>query len=57
MRNEIKICSICEEEFTGWGNNAEPVNDGECCKECNWKIVIPTRLNNRKTYETQQKEN
>lgn len=53
-------CSICGKEIqkdpmTGWeeGNNAQPVNDGRCCNECNINIVIPRRLReiNRKIYK------
>ncbi len=38
------ICSICGKEFEGFGNNAEPVNDGICCDKCNTEVVIPRRL-------------
>lgn len=38
------VCSICGKEFDGFGNNAEPVNDGLCCDKCNNDIVIPRRL-------------
>jgi hypothetical protein len=51
-------CSICNEEIKGMvvyrdghpevpyqgGNNAEPVNGGRCCDECNFSVVIPARL-------------
>jgi len=43
-------CSICNKEIAvkegGWdsGNNAQPVNDGRCCDECNATVVIPARL-------------
>lgn len=42
-------CSICEKcipEKNGWsqGNNAQPVNNGRCCDECNARVVIPARL-------------
>ena len=43
------ICSICnceiEVEHGGWykGHNAEPF-EGRCCKACNDKVVIPTRI-------------
>ena len=52
-------CSICKEEIKGMvvtdskgnqsvpyqgGNNAQPVNDGRCCDDCNLKVVIPARL-------------
>lgn len=43
-------CSICDGpipvEHGTWtqGHNAEPVNDGRCCRECNDAVVIPARL-------------
>jgi len=44
-------CSICglpiePEKLSGWdqGNNAEPVNDGRCCNDCNATVVIPRRF-------------
>ncbi len=42
-------CSICFgeiEKVGGWdqGNNAQPVNDGRCCGECNSTVVIPARM-------------
>ena len=37
-------CVICGKEFDGYGNNAEPVQVGICCDECNAKQVIPARL-------------
>nr|DAZ27140.1 MAG TPA: zinc-ribbon domain protein [Caudoviricetes sp.] len=42
--NDKHVCSICGKEFNGFGNNAEPVNDGLCCDKCNDDIVIPRRL-------------
>lgn len=45
------VCSICQSEFGdtgfghGFGNNAQPINDGRCCDRCNAGIVIPARLN------------
>ena len=41
---EKRVCSICGMEFTGYGNNAEPINDGICCDECNIGAVIPRRM-------------
>ena len=41
---EKRVCSICGREFTGYGNNAEPINDGICCDECNIGTVIPRRM-------------
>lgn len=47
------ICCICGEPIKisslGWalGNNAYPYgneNNNRCCDDCNWNIVIPTRI-------------
>lgn len=43
-------CSICFKEIenkNGWdkGNNAEPVNNGRCCDNCNSTVVVPARIN------------
>jgi hypothetical protein len=46
---ELK-CSICKGpipvEHGTWkyGHNAEPVNSGRCCGNCNTMVVIPMRL-------------
>ena len=43
-------CSICglaiDIQIGGWseGHNAEPVNSGRCCSDCNAMVVIPRRL-------------
>jgi|TARA_R100000482_G_scaffold91759_1_gene37816 hypothetical protein len=43
--NKIKICVICKEEFTGWGNNPAPIKEeGECCDTCDNEKVIPARM-------------
>jgi len=55
MKIEMKICSICGdnidiqykengEPYWSGGHNAQPVNDGICCSECNMTVVLPTRL-------------
>ena len=52
------ICSICGKEFEGYGNNAEPVNDGRCCDKCNEEVVIPRRLadlNKKEPVDVKQK--
>jgi hypothetical protein len=47
---EEMFSSICGEPNEPWpgsggyGNNAEPINDGQCCDECNGKRVLPARL-------------
>ena len=37
-------CSICKEKIKGYGHNAEPVNNGRCCDDCNVKVVIKKRI-------------
>ena len=43
-------CSICKEKITadpfGWegGCNAQPINDGKCCHQCDITVVIPFRI-------------
>jgi hypothetical protein len=46
-------CSICNNEIEKeivngkvehTGHNAQPVNDGRCCDNCNQTVVIPARL-------------
>jgi hypothetical protein len=39
----VQACSICGKAFTGFGNDAWPVNDGRCCDQCNAERVIPAR--------------
>lgn len=59
------ICCICSNEFEGWGNNAQPVANGQCCDYCNIHKVIPARLKEprcrdcvewRKTYKGAKEE-
>lgn len=39
-----KICSICEQPFREFSNNAEPINDGRCCAYCDDYVVTPARI-------------
>jgi hypothetical protein len=42
---KYKVCCICKVGFIGYGNNPSPVKEeGRCCDECNWRVVIPARL-------------
>ena len=43
--NKKKVCSICEKTYEGYGNNAEPINEGRCCDKCNSTVVLNQRLN------------
>ena len=47
MGHKNQKCVICEENFTEWGNNPEPIKtmeQGTCCNECNDLVVSPFRL-------------
>ncbi|MBR3552962.1 MAG: DUF3846 domain-containing protein [Clostridia bacterium] len=37
-------CCLCGKELGTFGNNAWPLSDGECCDDCNGKLVIPQRI-------------
>ena len=41
---EFGTCSICGELYDHYGNNAQPINDGRCCYDCNAQQVVPARL-------------
>jgi hypothetical protein len=43
-KTKAKVCSICHEQYTGYGNNAQPLNNGRCCNHCNDAEVIPARI-------------
>lgn len=58
-------CSICGKEidkqydkngkmFWDEGHNAEPINSGRCCSNCNDNLVIPRRIID--LYERKHKE-
>lgn len=42
---ETGICCICGKEYTHWGNNPYPIKeDGRCCDDCNFSVVLAARL-------------
>lgn len=49
MGNVKEICVICNVEYKGYGNNAEPIKKGDCCDHCNTHRVIPARLRQMET--------
>ena len=64
----IRLCSICEEPIKPlytdegviyWysGNNAQPINDGRCCDQCNNTDVIPARIEMRRNFFKSPEEN
>jgi hypothetical protein len=44
VRPPTQQCILCQKIFTGWGNNSQPIKDGQCCDECNSNTVMPFRL-------------
>lgn len=39
-----KNCCLCGREFIGHGYNPYPVKEsGECCRQCNYEVVVPER--------------
>ena len=44
MRCNMAKCVICGKKYSGYGNNADPVAKGECCDDCNLKVVVPARI-------------
>ena len=50
----ISVCSICEENYIGYGNNAQPINDGECCDSCNTIVITTRTLQSLKENENEQ---
>lgn len=45
LEMEKFTCSICFLPCEEWPNNADPVNDGKCCKKCDDTVVIRARIN------------
>jgi hypothetical protein len=43
-KKQAKTCSICKNLYYGMGNNAQPLNNGRCCDECNALVVVPVRI-------------
>lgn len=42
---EHMVCCICNKPIdSAYGNNADPICEGECCESCNEKFVIPARM-------------
>jgi hypothetical protein len=41
------ICCFCADTYTWCGNNAQPIVDKQCCDVCNYKYVIPSRVENK----------
>ena len=44
-KSEIKVCSLCQQHYTGYGNNAWPAALGRCCDDCNTSVIQLRLLN------------
>jgi hypothetical protein len=44
-------CVICKADCRGYGNNAQPVDQGLCCDDCNWIAVMPAKMQALRTYD------
>lgn len=44
MTKNTNTCSICGKKYSGFGNNAAPINQGRCCDMCNDTVVKPARI-------------
>lgn len=45
MEKKTKVCCICGKEYKGAGNNPWPISGrGNCCDDCNRRLVIPARM-------------
>lgn len=52
QKDEEKICCICGMKFTGYGYNPYPVKeDGKCCRQCNYQVVVPERYKRHLEYQ------
>jgi hypothetical protein len=45
---KAKVCSICFRQYEEFCNNAQPINTGRCCNECNG-LVVKARINTLST--------
>ncbi len=44
MKKTDNKCVFCGADNGKWGNNAQPLNEGRCCDNCNMTKVIPARI-------------
>jgi len=49
----MKKCVICGKMYEGYGNNAMPLKEGQCCDDCDKTQVIPYRI---KRWKEEQEE-
>lgn len=55
---EKGTCCICGGKIEGYGYNPYPIKEeGHCCRECNYRIVIPERWRRHKAYQESKETN
>lgn len=55
MNEKKEICCICGKTIEGYGNNPYPVREeGQCCRYCNYTVVLPERIRLSKQREHEQ---
>lgn len=51
-KSEKNICCICGREIEGYGYNPYPVREeGQCCRRCNYEVVVPERYRRHLEYQ------
>lgn len=58
MEKRLNKCCICGREYEGHGNNPYPVASPDlmCCNGCNYRVVIPARMEQQKKHEAMTTE-
>lgn len=36
----FKKCALCKNDIIGYGNNGQPLVNGQVCDECNKKVIL-----------------
>jgi hypothetical protein len=53
----VEVCSICGLAIVGFGNSAQPVNDGRCCDRCNLEHVLPEKVRRMQARDAKREGN
>lgn len=57
MDDKKEKCCICGKEIEAWGNNPYPVRtEGQCCRHCNYTVVLPERVRLSKQGQYEQRK-
>ena len=48
----MKKCVLCDKEFVGYGNNAQPLAEGLCCDACYVDVINERRHEHIRNLET-----